>query len=280
MLKISVIILLCMLAVFIINMLYAVYKNKREGKHIGKSCREPKKDGILKRILVFLPQRIIDDMYNRQDYEFLEQGFHLFVGEQGSGKTISLVYTLLRMKKKYPKLKVRTNMGYANEDGPIKNWKDLVFKNNGIYGQIDVIDEVQNWFNSLQSKDFPPEMFSEISQQRKQRKCIYGTSQVWGRVAKPIREQVAFVYMPTTLFGCLTILRKYKPSIDNDGSIDNLKFRSVTFFVHNDEIRNAFDTYKKIQVQSLKGYKSEQYQLRVGSVLPTGSDEPRVVGHS
>ena len=162
-------------------------------------------------------------------------------------------------------MKVRTNMLYKYEDGEIKSWQYLVFSNNGIHGQIDVIDEVQNWFNSLQSKDFPPEMFSEITQQRKQRKCIFGTSQVWGRVAKPIREQVKFVYKPITVFGCLTIIRKYKPAVDDEGSIDILKLRSISFFIHNDEVRNAFDTYKKIQTQSLKGYKSEDKQIRKNS---------------
>lgn len=233
---------------------------------LPKQCKKPKKKNILIRLLFLFPHQIVTDLFNKQDYEFNENGFHLFVGEQGSGKTISLVYTLIQMKKQYPKMKVRTNMSYKYEDGEIKSWKNLVFSNNGIYGQIDVIDEVQNWFNSLQSKDFPPEMFSEITQQRKQRKCIYGTSQVWSRVAKPIREQVKFVYKPITVFGCLTIIRKYKPCVDDEGSIDDLKLRSISFFVHNDEIRNAFDTYKKIQTQSLKGYKSEDKQIRKNSV--------------
>ena len=229
---------------------------------VHKQCKAPKKKNILIRLFYNLPHQIVIDLFNKQDYEFNENGFHLFVGEQGSGKTISLVYTLMQMQKQYPKMKVRTNMSYKYEDGEIKSWKNLVFSNNGIYGQIDVIDEVQNWFNSLQSKDFPPEMFSEITQQRKQRKCIFGTSQVWGRVAKPIREQVKYVYKPLTLFGCLTIIRKYKPNVDDEGSIDNLKLRSISFFIHDDEVRNAFDTYKKIQTQSLKGYKSEDKQIR------------------
>lgn len=229
---------------------------------VPKQCKAPKKKNILIRLFYNLPHQIVIDLFNKQDYEFNENGFHLFVGEQGSGKTISLVYTLMQMQKQYPKMKVRTNMSYKYEGGEIKSWKNLVFSNNGIYGQIDVIDEVQNWFNSLQSKDFPPEMFSEITQQRKQRKCIFGTSQVWGRVAKPIREQVKYVYKPLTLFGCLTIIRKYKPNVDDEGSIDNLKLRSISFFIHDDEVRNAFDTYKKIQTQSLKGYKSEDKQIR------------------
>lgn len=265
------------LIVILVNVILEIISCKKQGLHLAKMAKLPKKISAFKRLFVLFPRQIVNDLFNRQDYEFLENGFHLFVGEQGSGKTITLVYMLLQMQKKYPKMLVRTNMGYKYENGTINSWKDLVFKNNGIYGQIDVIDEVQNWFNSLQSKDFPPEMFSEITQQRKQRKCIYGTSQVWGRVAKPIREQVAFVYKPCTIFGCLTIVRKFKPNVDDEGTIDKLEPRGMFFFIHNAEIRNAFDTYKKIQVQSLKGYKSENEQIRSVSALPSGSDGQTVV---
>ena len=79
---------------------------------------------------------------------------------------------------------------------------------NGIYGEIDVLDEIQNWFNSLQSKDFPPEMLTEITQQRKQTKMILGTSQVFSRLAKPIREQTYMLYEPTTLFWLFNICKK------------------------------------------------------------------------
>lgn len=246
------------ICVFIGRMIYHIVKGHKLPK-IGNKC---KKTSIFKRLFVHLPLRFCDDLFSKSDYEFNEQGFHLFVGEQGSGKTISLVYLLMRMRQKYPKVKIRTNMSYLYEDGEISDWRDLVFVNNGVYGQIDVIDEVQNWFNSLQSKDFPPEMFQEITQQRKQRKCIYGTSQVWNRVAKPIREQVNYVYKPMTLFGCLTIVRKYKPKVDDNASLDKLLLRDIFFFIHNDEIRNSFDTYKKIAMQSLKGFKSEDKHIR------------------
>lgn len=258
---------------FFLNIFIEIIKCKRKGLTLGKVAEEPKKPSIYKRLFVLLPRQIVDDAYSRQDYEFMENGLHLFVGEQGSGKTISLVHFLMTMKSKYPKLAIRTNMSYKYEDKPIKSWRDLVFSNNGVYGQIDVIDEIQNWFNSLESKDFPPEMFSEITQQRKQKKCICGTSQVWQRVAKPIREQVKLVYKPFTIFGCLTIVRVYKPNVDDSGSIDNLKFRKIYFFVHNSEIRNAFDTYKKIQQMSLKGFKPTSEQYGFAHAHPSGLRE-------
>lgn len=243
----------CLLCVFS-SVGLAVYQSKKEHKKIGKSVKTEKQSHI-RRLLFELPYQFTTDLYNRGDFEFLDNGFHLIVGEQGCGKTITLVYLLLKYQRLYPELKVRTNMYYKYENGAIKSWKDLVFQNNGTNGQIDVLDEVQNWFNSLQSKDFPVEMLGEISQQRKQHKMIIGTSQVWQRVAKPIREQVKLVYKPFTLFGCLTICLVYKPIVDSDGQTEVMKFRKIFYFVHNSDIRNAFDTYKKIQFMSLKGFK-------------------------
>ena len=210
---------------------------------------------FFKKVFYEFPKQYVFDYLNRDPDEFRDYGFHMICGKQGTGKTITLVYLLMRYQKMYPKLKVATNMYYKYQAESISSWKDLVFKSNGIYGMIHVIDEVQNWFCSNQSKDFPPEMIKEITQQRKQRKVIFGTSQVFSRVAKPIREQVYMVYEPVTLFGCITFVRKYEPELDSkDGSIVKSKFRGMFWFVHNREIREAFDTYKKIEDLSLSGF--------------------------
>lgn len=167
----------------------------------------------------------------------------------------------MRYQEMYPKLKVATNYYYKYEDKHIEHWKDIINYNNGKYGVIVVLDEIQNWFNSLQSKDFPPEMLTEITQQRKQRKIIFGTSQVFGRVAKPIREQTYMLYEPTTIFGCLTFVRKYDITTDISGNTDTKKYRGCFFFIQNPEIRSSFDTYRKVEELSKEGFKSEEQQL-------------------
>ena len=43
---------------------------------------------------------------------------------------------------------------------------------NGINGVIVVMDELQNWFSSNDSKNFPPEMLSVITQNRKNRRMV------------------------------------------------------------------------------------------------------------
>ncbi|WP_312700565.1 ATP-binding protein [Sedimentibacter sp.] len=193
-------------------------------------------------------------MYNKDPYDFHEYGLHMFCGCQGSGKTTAIVHKLIQLKKRYPKCLIRTNMNYKHEDAEIKHWKDLVSNSNETYGQIEVLDEIQTWFNSNQSKDFPVEMLTEISQQRKQRKMLIGSAQVFSRIAKPIREQTTFVYLPMTLFGCLTIVRISKPEYWSDEDMRFKRYIKTYFFVHTEEIRNSFDTYLKIKKYSDEGF--------------------------
>lgn len=217
-----------------------------------------KKRGILKRLFIDFPRQFWLDRFARKSGEFDEFGVHLFCGEQGSGKTTAVVDLLMnKWQKKYPLLKVYTNMDYKYQNGEINHWKDLIEYQNGIYGVVNVIDEIQNWFNSLQSKDFPPEMMLEITQQRKQRKVILGTAQVFGRVAKPIREQTSFVYLPKTFFGCLTIVRVSKPIYYDETTFEFKKYLKTYFFVHTPELRSAFDTYKKIKKYKDIGFKEQ-----------------------
>jgi len=217
----------------------------------------------LKRLFVDFPRQLVYDFLNSDPEYFREYGVHIVAGEQGSGKTITVAYLLRQFKRVYPRLYIKTNFHYKREDGQIRHWRDIVASDNGIYGEIDVIDEIQNWFNSLQSKDFPPEMMTEITQQRKQRKIILGTSQVFTRVAKPIREQTFMLYEPHTLFGCLTFVFIFKPIIKADsGTPDQKKFRGLFFFVHDNELRESYDTYYKIEEMSKEGFKPSEEQMR------------------
>lgn len=271
-LNIIISILSSLLVCMLFYALLSVINSKKQGLHVGKSLPIPKQSFFF-RVFIQLPFQLVDDMFHREDYAFYDTGFHLVVGEQGSGKTITTIFLLQNLKKQYPNLKIRSNFNISFQDGRIKSWRDLIFHNNGIYGEIDVIDEVQNWFNSLESKDFPIEMMQEITQQRKQRKMILGTSQVWNRVAKPIREQVTLLYKPITLFGCLTIVTKYKPVVNDEGQADRLLYRGRFFFIQTKEIREAYDTYQKIQVQSLKGYKPTPDHIHSDSTLTILGDD-------
>lgn len=228
-----------------------------------------KKVSFLKRLYFDFPRRFVLDRLSIDPNEFGLYGFHLFVGEQGSGKTVATAEFLRRIKKQYPLCQISTNFEYKNEDSAIDSWQDLVFHNNGIYGQVDVIDEVQNWFSCNQSKDFPPEMIQEITQQRKQRKVFIGTTQRFERMAKPLREQVNYLYYPVTIAGCLTIVKVVKPTVDAEGYLKKVRGARFYFFVHDNELRNSFDTYHKIKKQAEAGFNTDNrdQDIKITSVL-------------
>lgn len=232
--------------------------SKRENLKIKKSDTPGTyiRRGILKRLFKDFPEALARDFLNRDPDEFPLNGFHCYCGEQGSGKTSALVAKLRELKQKYPKLKVLSNFDCEFSDGLIEDWKDIVFRENGKQGIVIALDEIQNWFSTNESKDFPPEMLQEICQQRKQHKMIMGTSQRFQRMAKPLREQVNFLYEPITLLGCLTFVRIRKPFIDDDGKLDRYRTRKrgTYFFVHDDELRNSYDTFQKIVRQANGGY--------------------------
>ena len=58
--------------------------------------------------------------------EFQEYGFTFFVGRQGAGKTISMVYYLERMKERYPDCLVVANFDYYRADKVMTDWRDLL----------------------------------------------------------------------------------------------------------------------------------------------------------
>lgn len=215
---------------------------------------------IFKRLLWDLPRRFVLDWYQRNPDAFNEYGVHLFAGEQGSGKSIAVAEFILRLKKMYPACKILTNIDFKEQDFKITSPDDFIMNNNGEFGMIVFLDEIQNWFSSMESKNFPPEALEDITQQRKQRKIFVGTSQVFMRVSKPIREQITLLYKPLTIAGCLTVVRVYKCKLDDSGSVKNEVLRKLYFFVHTDEIRQAYDTYERVERLASKGYKPRSEQ--------------------
>lgn len=70
------------------------------------------------------------------------------------------------------------------------------------------------------------------------------------------------LYEPSTFFGCVTLVRKYEVTTNTDGLTDSKKYRGCFFYVQNEELRNAFDTYRKIENLASEGFKTETEQIR------------------
>lgn len=234
-----------------------------QGKRFKKGQHNiVKKKSFLKRILVDFPKQFTDDLFEKDPEFFKYQGLVIFEGRQGSGKTMSMVEFILRMQKEYPLAKTTTNFGLVSQNKELKDWRMLIDYKNGKQGVIVGMDELQNWFSSNDSKNFPAEMLGIITQNRKNRRIILGTSQNFYLLAKAIRSQATEVRRCTTLFGCLTIVKRVEPILDSEGNVQEWKNRGMYFFVHNKELRNAYDTYKVIENLRKSGFKEQTQDIQ------------------
>lgn len=222
-----------------------------------------------------------DDLKRRRDKDFFwPSGLQVYCGKQGSGKTISMVAHLFDMKSRFQKAIIVSNIKLFNMQGitydndiDLRRIVDafhsgvcdaskqyirfsdvdqlsiaLVYVNNGFVGVIYCIDEIHTYYNSLASKNVPISTFAEISQQRKQRKVILGSSQRFTRMAKPFREQAEYLIMCKTFFGFITLQEAYNANElpeDFNGDLYGKKKR-VGWFFHTRKLRNSFDTFQKI----------------------------------
>ena len=222
---------------------------------------------IIRRFLFNLPlilYWVIVDMIRDNKDIFKPYGCWFFVGKQGSGKTMSLVYTLEQLRKKYPKVKIYTNFGYKYETRSLTALTDLLDTSlyNGQFGTVFVIDEIQNEFSCSTSKDFPETVLSLITQQRKNHILILCTSQVFTRVSKPLREQCYRAIECKTYFGRYTTCKHYD-GIDYSDSFDRAEDYKIEHrpkidyfsFVQSDYLRALFDSYQIVEKLSRVGFK-------------------------
>lgn len=232
-----------------------------------------KRPSLWRKVLVDLPRRYVQDIYEREPDFFAPQGIHMFCGEQGCGKTMACVEMMLRYQKMYPKSKMITNFAVATEDDELKEWQQLLNYTNEKKGVIVGIDEIQNWFMSGKNQ-LPEGMLEVATQNRKNRRVICCTAQVFTRVNKGLREQVTAVYEPHTFLGCFTVVVKKKYHFGSDGQVIDSKFKGVYSFVHTDELRAAYDTYKVIHTLAKEGFKDAP-PTQITNVYVDGSGERR-----
>lgn len=233
-----------------------------------KGLPRQKKTSLFKHICILWPKQLAYDFLTQDPNAFDKFGIHIFVGPQGSGKTMTAIYLLQEWQKQYPKMQVYTNLAYKFETGELEHWQELIDRENGIYGIVNVIDEMKTWWSNKDSKDVPAEMLGEISQQRKQKKAIFGTVQVFSELAKPLRSQTHYIYVPYTFMNSLTIVFKAKAK-DYDVENDRFKkFRGFFIFAHTRELRDSYDTYKRIQKYKEQEFASSSV-FQSTDVLPT-----------
>lgn len=221
------------------------------------SVRYVQRPGLFKSLFYMTPRQMVEDWFSKPADFFNPQGLIIFTGRQGRGKTIAMAEYILHLQESYPLCKVLTNFAYLYEDDELKHWRQLTDYKNDVKGVIVGIDEMQNWFSSNQSKNFPPEMLAVITQNRKNRRLILGTAQNFYLLAKAIRSQATEVRECVSFFGCLTFVSRKEAIFDDKGDVKEWKRRGFYYFVHTKKIRSSYDTYRVIDSLVDSGFKDE-----------------------
>lgn len=187
---------------------------------------------------------------------FNPEGIMIFCGPQGAGKTLSAVRYIRNVLDAYPDCIFCSNTvihGYEDRTVEYNGLDSLKDLENGFAGVLYFIDEIHLELNSLESKNIDMDVIVELSQQRKQRKHIVGTSQVYMRMAKPLREQVKHIVLCKGYFGILqhNQLIDGFTAVEENGKLKCQVLKNQWFF-HSSDLYSCYDTYSK-----MKRYKRE-----------------------
>lgn len=253
---------------FILYLIHLKIELKRANltfKDINKRHKHKKKRSRYKMLLYDFPRMMAIDRINSNPEAFPYHGMIIFEGRQGMGKSVAMIHCSTEMLNDYDQAKCISNLKYIdqNTSDPYKrltDWRQLLDYSNGELGVLALIDETQNWFNSKDSKNFPPEMVSVVTQNRKNRRVILGTAQSFYMLAKDIRTQCTEVRTCRTFFNCLTVYIRKAPIIDSAGEIIKFKYIGWDWFVHTPELRDSYDTYEVIERFSQSGFVSRDRQ--------------------
>ncbi|MDO5040234.1 hypothetical protein [Clostridium sp.] len=216
------------------------------------------------KIFEFLKWKNIDiyrAFKNRHEEKIHLYGIFGFFGLPGFGKTMAMSEELLRLREKYgDRIYIFTNYGFKFEDAPFTHWKMLLEE----YDKPCVFawDEVQNEFNSRDYSNFPVELLTLLTQNRKGHgKRIYYTAQKYNRVDKVFRELSFLVGECKTLMGRYTRVRWFDTedyemllSTPDVNKRIKIKPRKKYSFIQSDFIRDSYDSYKMLETAKNRDY--------------------------
>lgn len=205
--------------------------------------------------------RNIVRLWRKEEKKVHLYGIYGFFGLPGKGKTMAMVYLLNRYRKKYgDKIYIMTNFHFKGQDFEFRSWRDLLKE----YDKplVCAWDEVQNEFNSRDFRNFPVELLTLLTQNRKGNgKQILYTAQRWSRVDKVFRELTHYAIECNTIAGRLTRLRYYHwedyQQLHATNNVDarmRIKPVKIESFVQSDELREMYDSYKMLESAKNKEY--------------------------
>lgn len=188
--------------------------------------------------LFYLPYLWGYNIFLERKYNSLPFGFYCFVGEQGSGKTLSMVYHAFKLKKKgfsryYSNLSFE---GFQHFD----KLEELTFCKRSLI----LSDELGIVANSKTSKDTNSSLLRFSAQNRKNQRLVLTSAQALYMVHKDIRTQLKMCIICNKI-GPIVVNRYVKPVIDADGNIKASLPKKVDFFI---ATKKLYDSYNTLEV--------------------------------
>lgn len=179
-------------------------------------------------------------------------GSRVYKGFQGSGKTLSMVHYALEISKAYPqcviysniKIKGLRNYHFIENDGDLA---EALALRNGEGGVLILLDEAHLYFNKKSGISL--DVLTAISQQRKDKKRLVFSSQIWEELDISLRKQVK------EIVDCRCVFGKFQVNNISDGetlvydkmlSAYTAKHIRTEVFKHYSDLYKSYDTYQKI----------------------------------
>lgn len=206
-------------------------------------------------------------------------GSIVFKGFQGSGKTLSMVHYVMELQKQFPKCIVYSNVKIKG----LKNFHliesdsdvtEAISVTNGANGVVLLLDEAHLFFNKKTGISL--DVLTAISQQRKDRRRIILSSQIWEELDISLRKQVKHIVSCTCRLGHIqvnSISDGESLSYDKMQGMYTAKHLYTEVFKHNQKLYNSYDTLQKI-------IRNDQYSRTPTSnptttVIATTTPKPR-----
>lgn len=192
--------------------------------------------------------------YTRPKKGLFPVGSRVYIGRQGKGKTLSMVKYIHDLKTAYPEMQIFSNvilygLEYHHLHEPHDVELALAYQN-ADKGVLVVLDEAHLYFNSKQG--IPVDVLTAISQQRKDRRRIVFSSQIWNELDISIRKQVQDVVICRNFgrFQFNKIMDGESIRLDKSDYSYEMDKRYSELYKHNDEYYSRYDTYQKIITNS------------------------------
>lgn len=177
-------------------------------------------------------------------------GTRVYKGHQGKGKSLSMVNDIFQCRKIFPNAIICSNLILNDIDYIlIKDNVDLhkcLRIMNGENGVLIALDEAHLFFNKKDGISL--DVLTCISQQRKDRRKIFFTTQIWEELDVSLRKQVKEV-VNCNNFGRIQVNK----IIDGESIVFDKKLgtwtgdtKEYSIYKHNTKLYKKYDTYQKI----------------------------------